>query len=160
VKISEIDNKFTEVIKGSGITGFEAGLFLRQTLGPVYIKPKLLLDYQRGELQFIEGEAEHSVNFNAGKILIPVLVGFKFIPILSLEGGPVFNHILFVTKDFDGNHVDIKKDGIGYRIGLNAELSILNLTVSYQGIKNNGSITSSSSYQTPDQLVFGIGLGF
>jgi len=160
VKISEIGQSFTDAINGDGIKGFEAGLFLNQDLGPLYIKPKLLLDYQSGPMKYSIDEVDHEVHFQAGKLLIPVLIGFRFFPALGIEAGPVYNHILFVTNDFNGYEVDVKKDGIGYRIGLNARLSILNLTVSYQGLKNNGSVTSSSTYQTPNQLIFGVGLQF
>ena len=160
VKITDIKDQFTEAIKGNDILGFEAGIFLRAGLGPLYIKPKLLLDYQGGTLSYNMSEADQSVTFYAGKVLVPVLVGYKFLPALGLEAGPVFNYLLFSKKDFNGNHVDLEKSGIGYRIGLNAELSILNLTLSYQGIKNNGSVTSAATYQTPDQLILGIGIQF
>jgi len=160
VKISEISHSFTDAINGNGIPGFEGGLFLNLDMGPFYLKPKLLLDYQSGPMRYSIDQVEHEVHFQAGKLLIPVLVGFRFLPVLGLEAGPVYNHILFVTDDFNGYQVDLKKDGIGYRIGLNARLSMLNLTVSYQGLKNNGSVTSASTYQTPNQLIFGIGLQF
>lgn len=161
VKISDIDNEFTKVIKGNGIMGFEGGLFLRVGMGPLYLKPKLLLEYQSGTLFYTTNGSEQNVNFHAGKLVIPVLVGLKiFPPVLGLEAGPVYNNFLFATKDFNGNQIDLKKGGLGYRIGLNATLSILNLTVSYQGIKNSGSITSGASYENPDQLIFGVGIEF
>ena len=160
VKITEIKNQFTDDVKGNNIMGFEAGMFLKAGFGPLYVKPKLLLDYQRGTLSYQENDAEQNVTFHAGKVLIPVLFGLKFLPVVSLEAGPVFNYLLFSTKDFNGNHVDLERGGMGYRIGLNAELSMLNITLSYQGIKNNGSVTSSASYQTPDQLILGLGIQF
>ncbi len=160
VKISEIKNQFTQVVQGDGILGFEAGVFLKASLGPLYIKPKLLLDYQKGTLAYQVNESQENVTFYAGKVLVPVLVGYKVFPILGIEGGPVFNYLLFSKKDFNGNHVDLQKSGVGYRIGLNAELSILNLTLSYQGIKNKGSYLSEASYETPDQIVIGLGIQF
>jgi hypothetical protein len=160
VKITDIKNQFTEAVKGNGILGFEAGVFLRVSLGPIYVKPKLLLDYQSGTLNYTVNTEDQTVTFYAGKLLIPVLVGYKFLPVLALEAGPVFNYLIFSKKDFNGNNVDLEKSGLGYRIGLNAELSMLNIGISYQGIKNSGSATSSASYQTPDQLVLGIGIQF
>src|SRR5437660_994596 len=79
VRISDIKNEFTDAIKGTGILGFEAGFFARSGIGPVYIKPKLLLDYQGGTLQYNLNQEEQNVTFRAGKLLVPVLVGFKFI---------------------------------------------------------------------------------
>jgi hypothetical protein len=160
VKITDIKDEFTDAVKGNNIIGYEGGIFLRVSIGPLYVKPKLLLDYQSGTLFYTSHGVEQSVNFHGGKVLIPVLVGFKFLPVLSLEAGPVYNHFLFATKDFNGNHLDLEQGGLGYRIGLNAELGILNLTVSYQGIKNSGSATSAASYQSPDQLIFGLGIEF
>ena len=160
VKITEIKNQFAESVKGNNVLGFEAGIFLRAGLGPFYIKPKLLLGYQGGTLSYQVDEGEQSVTFYAGKVLVPVLVGYKFLPVLGIEGGPVFNYLLFARKDFNGNEVDLEKSGIGYRVGLNAELGMLNITLSYQGIKNSGSVTSSASYETPDQIVLGLGIQF
>jgi hypothetical protein len=160
VKISEVKNHFTDAVKGNGIMGFEGGVFLKVGLGPLYIKPKLLLDYQGGTLSYQANEAEQNVSFYAGKVVVPVLAGYKFLPVLGVEAGPVFNHLIFAKKDFNGNHIDLEKSGIGYRIGLNAELGMLNLTLSYQGIKNNGSPTSFASYETPNQLILGLGIQF
>jgi hypothetical protein len=159
IRISDIQQIESE-IKGNGILGFEAGVFLRGSIGPIYIKPKALLDYQGGSLQFNMNNEEQNVSFHIGRVLIPVLVGFKFLPVLGIEAGPVYNHILYATKDVNGNRLEMKKDGIGYRIGLNASLSKLNLTISYQGIKNSGSFASAASYQTPNQMVFGVGFEF
>lgn len=162
VKITDLDNKFADVIKGDNIMGYEAGFFIRGNLiGPVYLKPKLLLNYESGSLSYVTiDEQSQSATFRAGKIVFPILLGVRFLPPLSLEGGPVFNRILFVTKDFNGNHLDIEKGGLGYRIGLNATLSILSLTVSYQGMRNKGSLTSTSTYQAPSEIIFGLGLQF
>ena len=111
---------------------------------------------------YIEGTtAEQSTKFSSGKVLVPVLIGFKIIPpVLNLEAGPVFFFVVFVFLFFVGFLVDVSKAGIGYRVGLSADLSILNLAVSYQGVKNSGSSTSLASYQTPNTLVFGIGIKF
>jgi len=163
VKIADIDNKLITAIKGDGIMGYEAGLFLKFSTPILYVKPKLLFHYEEGDLKYyIEGTtAEQSTKFSSGKVLVPVLIGFKIIPpVLNLEAGPVFNYVVFATKNFEGNKVDVSKAGIGYRVGLSADLSILNLAVSYQGVKNSGSSTSLASYQTPNTLVFGIGIKF
>src|SRR5258708_36249717 len=86
VRISDLDNRFTDVIKGKGIMGFEAGIFIRgNLLGPIYLKPKLLLDYQGGTLSYTVSDQTQNVSFHAGKILFPVLVGLKFLPPLSVE---------------------------------------------------------------------------
>ncbi len=160
IKIADIKDENISSLKGDAVMGYEGGLWFNIKMGPVYLKPKALLHYERGELAYTINETEKSTTFEAGKVLVPVLVGIKFIPpVLSIEGGPVFNYIVFATKDFEGNKVDIGKAGIGYRIGLNAEFSIVNLTVSYQGIKNNAS-SGLASFNTPNTMVFGIGIKF
>ncbi len=160
VKITDIRNEFTNAINGSGIFGYEAGIFMRLPIGPLYVKPKLLLDYQGGTLSYRANEVDQDVTFHAGKLLIPVLFGFNLFPALSVEGGPVYNYLLFETKDFNGNQIELTKGGLGYRIGANAKLGILNLTASYQGIKNNGSTSSTATFQTPDQFILGLGIEF
>jgi hypothetical protein len=160
VKISDIKDQSISSIKGDAVTGYEGGLWLRLKLGPLYVKPKLLFHYEEGKLDYTVNAAALSTTLSAGKILVPVLFGFKIIPpVLSLEAGPVYNYVVFATKNFEGNKVDIEKNGFGYRIGLNAEFSILNLTVSYQGIKNNSS-SGLASYSTPNMIVFGVGIKF
>jgi hypothetical protein len=160
VKITQIKDQLTEAVKGNDVRGFEAGVFLRAGCSHLYIKPKLLFDYQRGTLSYQVNEEKQDVTFYAGRILVPVLIGYKILPFLGIEAGPVFNSLLFSKKDYIGNEIDLKKSGMGYRFGLNAEVSILNLTLSYQGIKNSGDPLSSASYETPDQFILGLGLQF
>jgi hypothetical protein len=162
VKISDIEDKAVSAMEGDGIMGYEAGMWLRFKLAMLYIKPKVLLHYEEGKLNYTINNSEQSTStiFSAGKILVPVLLGYKFIPVLGIEGGPVFNYVVFATKDFEGEKVDVQKSGIGYRIGLSAEIKILHLTVSYQGVKNNGSSTNIATYDSPNAFVFGVGLAF
>ena len=160
IKITDIKNEFTSAVNGNGIFGYEAGIFLRFPIGPIYVKPKLLLDYQGGTLSYRANEVNQDVTFHAGKLLIPVLFGFNIFPAISIEGGPVFNYLIFETTDFNGNQIELTKGGLGYRIGANAKLGILNLTASYQGLKNSGSTSSTATFQTPDQFILGLGIEF
>ena len=161
VKITDIKDPVLSAMKGDGITGYEGGLFLKFSIAMLYVKPKVLFHYEEGAVNYTLNETEQSSTFSTGKILVPVLIGVKFLPpVLGIEAGPMFNYAVFTTKNFEGQKVDIAKSGIGYRIGLSADLSVLNLTVSYQGVKNNGSSTNIASYQSPDALVFGLGLKF
>jgi hypothetical protein len=158
VKISDIDGQTVSSIKGDGIMGYEGGFWLRLKLGPLYAKPKALFHYEQGDLDYTVNATKLSTTFSAGKILVPVLFGFKIIPpVLSLEAGPVYNYVVSATKNFEGHKVDVSKSGLGYRIGLNAEFSILNVTVSYQGVKNKSS-SSLAGYETPNTFVFGVGI--
>jgi len=160
VKITDIEDKAVSTIKGDGIMGYELGMFFRFKVAMLYLKPKVLFHYEEGKLNYTINTVQQSTTFSSGKILVPVLLGYNFIPVLSLEAGPVFNYVVFATKNFEGEKVDVQKSGIGYRIGLNAEIKILNLTVSYQGVKNNGSSTSIATYDSPNAFVFGVGIKF
>jgi hypothetical protein len=160
VKISELEDKAVSAMEGDGIMGYEGGFWLRFKLAMLYIKPKVLFHYEEGKVDYTINYAAQSATFAAGKVLVPVLIGYKFIPVLGIEAGPVFNYVVFATKDFDGEKVDVQKSGIGYRIGLSAEIKILHLTLSYQGVKNNGSSTSIATYDSPNAFVFGVGLAF
>jgi hypothetical protein len=160
VKITDIKDADGVTLKGDAIMGYEGGFWLRVKLGPLYVKPKLLFHYEEGKLDYTVNATAHNVTFSAGKVLVPVLLGFKFLPpVLSLEAGPVFNYVVTATKEIEGQDLDISKSGLGYRVGLNAEFSIIGITVSYQGVKNASS-GSLAGYDTPNMLVFGVGIKF
>jgi hypothetical protein len=161
IKISDIDNNTLSSIKGDNIMGYEGGIFLKFSVAMLYVKPKFLFHYEEGKLNYTLNTIEQNVTFSAGKVLVPVMIGYKFLPpVLNLEAGPVFNYLVFATKNFEGNKVDIEKAGLGYRVGLSADFSILNVAISYQGVKNNGSSTDLATYQSPNALVFGVGIKF
>jgi hypothetical protein len=161
IKISDIDDNVINSIKGDNILGYEAGLFLKFSVAVLYVKPKVLFHYEEGDLNYTINTTEYSTKFSGGKLLVPVLIGYKFLPpVLNIEAGPVFNYLVFATKNFEGNKVDVEKAGLGYRVGLSADLSILNVGISYQGVKNNSSASDVASYQAPNTLVFGLGIKF
>jgi len=163
VKISDIKNQTVNVVKGKDIMGYEAGMFLRFGCGPcpLYFKPKFLIAYQKGNVDVSTAEHTESVSFSVARLDIPVLVGLKLLGPLSVEAGPVYNRILSATKDFNGNSIDVKPGGLGYRVGANAQLGPIGLNVAYQGVKNSSTSSSTfSSFETPDELIFGASLSF
>jgi hypothetical protein len=163
VKISDISNSAVNAINGKGIMGYEAGLFLKFSIPatPFYLKPKFLIDHQSGSVTVSYPENSTDVDLNVTRLDIPVLAGLKIIGPLSIEAGPVYNRILTATNNFNGSSIDVRPGGLGYRVGANAQLGILGLNTAYQGVKNNSSgSTSLSSFDTPDELIFGASLSF
>ncbi|MEP7267688.1 MAG: outer membrane beta-barrel protein [Saprospiraceae bacterium] len=160
VKVSELNSAITNTINGKNIYGFEGGIFSRLNLDPLFIKGMALVAYRGGLSDYIsdDGTIIRS-KLNVGKIEIPLLLGLRILGPLRIEAGPVFNYIFNETHSAD-NSFNLKKSGLGYRAGVNLEFGFLNIGLAYQGIKNKGSITSSSSYETPDELIFTLGIGF
>ncbi len=154
-------NTAISTINGSSISGFEAGFMGRLNLGPVFIKPMVLVSYQSGILNFINTNGTvNTPNFDYGTVEIPILFGIRFLKVLRIEGGPVYNWI-YTSQYSSGTSVAVQPSGWGYRIGLNVEFSRINLGFAYQGINNTSSSGSSiSNFSTPNELIFSLGINF
>lgn len=159
VKIENTGNKFTDVIQGNGIYGYEAGLFAKVNLGPFYIKPMALYTFGTGNVSS-SSSPQSTTNFNLYKIETPLMLGLKIIGPLSIEGGPVYNYIIQSTTNFSDNEVSLANSGIGYRVGAAAELGRILLNLSYQGVTYNAMGTDYSKvvFKEPYKLVFGVGI--
>lgn len=163
VKISEIPESLGNVIKGDNILGINAGVFAKLTISSLYVNPQLLVNYRHGRLNVYQDEvSKQEENFTMEKLEIPVLFGLKIIGPLCIEAGPVYNYILNSTSDFGDKEVQLRKNGLGYRAGVNFDFGRINLYANYQGITNNKSASSDieSSYKSPYELIFGLGLEF
>lgn len=161
VKITDTDNQFVEVVKGNNIMGYEAGLFAKLSAGPLYVKPKFLLDFYRGTVNVYnaDDDAVTSSKININKFELPVLFGFKLITPLYIEAGPVYNYIISATDKYADQDIKIKKSGLGYRAGAGVEFGKLDLNISYQGTWNNSSGSDDvSTFQSPSTIIFGVGI--
>lgn len=160
VKITDIKNNAAGLIEGKNIYSIEAGLFAQLKFNPFYMKPMALINHQRGTVDIFTSETSAaSRTFNQGKFELPLLFGLKFIGPLGVEAGPVYNYILYTTKNFDGKDVSVQRSGLGYRLGAGIELGRISLSAYYQGLVNkSGSNTSLSTYKAPYEFIFDIGL--
>ena len=160
VSISHMGNSLTNTIKGNGILGFEGGLFERFCFGVVFIKPMLLAGYQGGTVTYYNNDGSiNTSKFNYGNIEVPVLLGLRLFKLLRIEAGPVYNWIY--SANFDGNDaIKVNPSGLGYRIGANVELGIINLGFAFQGITNASSGSSTATFTSPDELIFSVALCF
>ena len=108
------------------------------------MKPQFLISYQSGIIDADYKEQNSAdVTISVLKLDVPLLVGLKIFGPLSIEAGPVYSRMIYATQDFNGNTVNIEPNGIGYRAGANVQLGIIGLNVSYQGVWNNSSVSSS-----------------
>ncbi len=157
VNLSKINTAVLNTANGDNILGFNAGLFARLHLGPFYIKPMGLISYQSGQLDFNykTGAVEHA-NFSAGKFEVPVLLGIHFFRVFNIEAGPVYNSV-FQTSSGGNTGLAVQPSGYGYRLGANLKLSRILLGFAYQGLYNNSSGSSTTTFQTPNELIFEIG---
>lgn len=155
VGFSGIGNSFVSTIKGNDITGIEGGLFERVNFGPFFIKPMLLVAYQSGMTTYYNNEGSNigSYKFDYGDIEVPLLLGLKIFGPLRVEAGPVFNWV-YNAQYYGNNYVSINPAGMGYRIGANAELGIINFGFAYQGLTYNSSDVYSATLKSPEELIF------
>lgn len=162
VSISKIPDNFSKTIKGDNLIGFNAGVFAKLEIGPLYAKPQLLLEYKRGTVLVREADIlTTEQTFSMEKLSIPVIFGFNIIGPLSIEAGPVYNYILGTSGSImDNEDISIKRSGLGYRAGASAGFGRLNVFVHYQGIYNKASSSSDdATFESPNELIFGLGLG-
>ena len=158
VEVSEINNAFTNSIKGKDIYGFETGIFGRLNFNPLYLKGMLLAAYQGGPSDFRDNDGTIKTSrFSVGKIEVPVLLGLHIIGPLRIEGGPVYNWIYYEDHSFD-NSINVQRSGLGYRVGANIEFGIVNIGAAYQGLYNNSASSSTATFKTPDELIFSLGI--
>lgn len=164
VKITDIKQGFTDVMEGENIFGYEGGIFVKLRLFPLYIKPQLLYSAREGEIKYIQKPTSESLSisrtsdFRIERFEAPLLLGFNIVgPFLSLEAGPVYHYLVTNTENYNGNELDMEKNGLGYRAGVSSELGPLVLNVSYQGLASIIG-TDKANYKEPYKIIFGLGL--
>jgi hypothetical protein len=163
VKIEDIGNKFTSLIKGNSLYGFEAGVFAKLKLGPFYIKAMGLYNFNSGNVTYQTDDngviVNHTNNFSFQKFEIPLMGGIGIGP-LGIEAGPVYNYVIQATNNFDANSVSIQRNGIGYRAGAVLTIGWFLMHVSYEGAAYYSSNIANATFKEPSKLVFGIGIKF
>ncbi|HKC68003.1 MAG TPA: outer membrane beta-barrel protein [Bacteroidia bacterium] len=162
VKIEDIGNRFTDVISGNNIVGYEVGAFAKLHIMPFYIKAMPLYSFNTGSVSYQTENNGTNINntnnFSFQKFEIPVLLGLRIIGPLNIEAGPVYNYILQSQDNFGTNSVSLQRNGIGYRAGVVLELWQLLLHVSYEGAVYNSSNIDKATFKEPYKLVFGVGI--
>lgn len=162
VKLENIDDQFSEVIKGEKIRGYEGGVFLKLKGGPFYVKPAVLYNFRKGDVNFrtIENEKDplETTAFKQHKIQLPLNFGFNILGPLAIEGGPMYNYMFSVTDEFGGKEVEIGQTGLGYRIGASLELGNAFLTLSYEGARFKSDNDNNPILNEPYKLIFGLGI--
>jgi hypothetical protein len=160
VSMSKMNSATVSTANGQNILGFEGGLFARFHFGPFYLKPMALVSYQSGQMDFnyTDGSFKRA-NFNVGKFEVPVLLGIHFLRIINIEAGPAVNWVFQANSDAN-SALNIEPIGYSYRVGANVELGRLSLGLVYQGLTNQSSGSSTTTYQTPNELIFEIGFNF
>jgi hypothetical protein len=162
VKIENIGNRFTNVISGNDIMGYEVGIYGKLQLGPLYIKAMPLYSFNNGAVSYQTNNNGTMVNnntdFNFQKFEIPVLLGLRIIRPLSIEAGPVYNYIVQYQNNLETNNINIQRNGIGYRAGVVLQLWRLLLSLSCEGVTYNSSDISKATFKEPYKIVFGLGI--
>lgn len=118
--------------------GFQGGVFMRFSLGALYIQPELLLATATNSISYEEVEGSgvpviYNQKFN--KLNIPILIGFKLGP-LRLNAGPAASVLIADPKEIiEGT--TYKKATFGYQAGLGVDLfNKLTIDLRYEGNLN------------------------
>jgi hypothetical protein len=161
VEIDNMGNRFSSVINGNNINGFEAGLFIKPQIGFLYLKPEALYQFRVGNVSYTDfpGGAQQSTDFTLNKVEVPVLVGINLPGPFYVEAGPSYNYIFDVTSKYNESTVQFNKSGMGYRIGFGAELGRVMLSVNYGGTATTQS-DNKATFKEPYKVIFGAGLIF
>ena len=104
-----------------------------------YTSLKLLFFYLRPEFQLsLQNRNFNSLKLNQSKLELPVSVGFKLLPILSVFGGPNFQFNLKPKIDeIDLSEIQDKTD-LGLHIGIRFHFGPLNADIRYErGLNSN-----------------------
>ena len=162
VKIENIGDRFTDVINGNNIMGYEAGIYAKLKISPFYIKAMPLYSFNSGSVHYQTTNngvtVDNTNDFKFQKFEVPLLLGLKIIGPLNIEAGPVYNYIVQSQDNLGSNSLSIQRNGIGYRAGVVLELWRLLLHVSYEGATYNSSNIDRATFKEPYKLVFGIGI--
>ena len=118
--------------------GFQGGVFMRISLGALYIQPELLLATATNSISYEEVEGSgvpviYNQKFN--KLNIPILLGFKLGP-LRLNAGPAASVLIGDPKEIIEG-ATYKKATFGYQAGLGVDIfSKITIDLRYEGNLN------------------------
>jgi hypothetical protein len=158
VRIEDMGNRFTEVINGKNLNGFEAGFLLKAQAGPIFIKPMAMYGFRYGNVTYNTHDGvEKAQTFAMHKIEFPILLGVRFLGPFYVEGGPSYNYIFSATSNYNGNIVNVTPGALGYRVGVGAELGPIVLSVNYGGATYRYS-GDRATLREPYKLIFGLGI--
>jgi hypothetical protein len=158
VRISNVDNSLIQVIHGNGITGMEAGMYLKVPAGPVYFRPQLLYSFAGGTVEVEKADGEtSSTNFTIHRVQAPIGVGFEILGPLAIEASLVYNGILQATEQFDSEAVFLGRSGLAYRLGPALDLGPVMFHVSYEGATYPAS-GDRTAFREPYKVIFGLGV--
>ena len=119
----------------------------------MYFKPALMIHYTSGQVDVFnsEGLAYAKSDFKMTRLQIPLLFGINALGPVNAEIGLVYNHLLGVTTQYNGYNADVPRDGVGYRIGVNAEFDRFTVGLNYQAIANRA--ISRGTFDTPNEVI-------
>jgi hypothetical protein len=162
VRIEDSPQGFTNLVKGDGIIGGEAGLFLNvNILHSLYLRPEAVVHIGSGNVIVYSNDGTAGDgSFTYMKFQVPLIVGLKILGPLSVQGGPVYNYILVSNSSNDDRDIGIKKNGLGYRFG--AELGITDNILLGAGFQaeNHKATLNDATFNVPYALYANLGIMF
>lgn len=161
VEIEDIDDEFESGIEGESVFGYEAGIFARLGLGPLYVRPQLMYRFQSGQVSYqVSTEGERKQVFRAHRIQVPLMFGLHLVGPLAIEAGPAYNYLFSVTEDYGDNDINISRNSIGYRVGPALNFDNWMFFANYEGMFNSGGADGAdgADFREPYRIIFGLGI--
>jgi len=129
----------------NNLNGFYAGLYGEINLPILYIRP---------EINFIRSSSKiNSKEYSETNFEIPVSIGYKIFPLLSIYAGPNFtSNINRNFNDFSLNELKDKKN-ISFHLGTRLSFGPVSLNITYNEGKNETQLISNDSKIETGQII-------
>ncbi len=160
----DFDNE--EFVPSDAQTGYHIGLFGRFG-GAVFVQPELLFTQTRGKFAYVPNGVSGSMapeNYKAefNRLDIPVMVGFRFLKVLRVMGGPIAS--ININSKLENSvetidDADFSGATFGYQAGLGIDIGNLSVDGRYEGglSKVTDNIGSFSTDNRLNQWVLSVG---
>ncbi|MDQ3395422.1 MAG: PorT family protein [Bacteroidota bacterium] len=151
------------VSDGNRKLGFHVGAFGRSELGILFVQPEILYTTSRGEINVDVFGINQIQEYKFNQIDVPVMIGFKFLPMLRVFGGPVAT-FLIGADGTEGALKNYKNATLGYQLGIGIDFGNLILDLKYEdnfskfGDAINIGAQRYAIDQRQNQILLGLGI--
>jgi hypothetical protein len=146
---------FETVYEGRENYGYAIGIYGQGWYGPAYMRPELTYQFNGGQIW----DENSSNDFRIHKLEMPIMFGVKAVGPFCLELGPTLGYVLYSTRVYDNNAMDLAKLGIGYRLGVGLQFNRMFLNLAYQAaVYNAGEYSDRTTFREPYKVGLNVGI--
>ena len=152
----ELKNNVSYYQKKENLSGAEVGLYITYKAGALYVTPSAYASFLKGTVNASENTSSNSeTGFELTTLEVPVMVGLKILPVLSVEAGPSWNYLMSYTDEINSTSVSFDRSSLGYRAGLKLNIMRFGIYAHYGGIINESN-GGEYDLSRPSRLLFGV----